>query len=109
MTEKDINTEVKLIFKNIDNDGNNSIEYEEFVRAVIGKDKILSDTFMKHTFDFFDKDRSGAISISEMQEIFKGTVSDEMILKMVQEVDIDGNQEISYEEFKIMLNKLLSK
>ena len=64
---------------------------------------------MKHTFDFFDKDKSGEISISEMKEIFKGTVSDELILKMVQEVDIDGNQEISYDEFKIMLNKLLSK
>ena len=108
-SDKIIQDEIKIIFRNIDNDGNNSIEYEEFVRAVIGKDKLLSDVFMRHTFDFFDKDKSGEITIEEMKEIFNNEIDEKIIIKIVQEIDIDGNQEINFEEFKIMMDKLLSK
>ncbi len=106
--EKEIQKLVKIIFKNIDNDGNNSIEYEEFVRAVIGKEKLLSDAFMKHSFNFFDKDGSGEITIEELSVIFNNELDMETIKKIVQEIDQDGNQEISYDEFKAMMNKFLS-
>lgn len=106
-SEEEIKSQIKLIFKNIDNDGNGSIEYEEFVRAVIGKDKLLSDAFVKHTFNFFDKDGSGEITLEEMKGIFGNDIDITTIKKMVQEIDSDGNQEINYEEFKNMLEKLL--
>ena len=107
-SEQDINEEVRTIFKKIDNDGNNTIEYEEFVRAVIGKDKLLSDIFMRHTFNFFDKDGSGEITIQEMKAIFNNEIEEDTIKKIVQEIDTDGNNEINFEEFKTMMDKLLS-
>ena len=106
-SETQILIEVDTIFKNIDNDGNGSIEYEEFVRAVIGKEKLLSDDFIKHTFNFFDKDQSGEITIEELKHIFNNKISEEKIKKIIQDIDIDGNQEINYEEFKHMMIRII--
>jgi len=58
----------------------------------------------------FDKDNSGAISANEVKEILGGgkKFGNEKIWNdIIREVDTDGNGEISYEEFKEMMTKLI--
>lgn len=103
----EVQAEVEEIFSNIDNDGNGTIEYEEFVRAVISKEKLLTDDTLKFAFSFFDKDNSGDISLSEIQTIFTD-IDPEVLKKMISEIDDDSNGDISYEEFKKMMLMLVN-
>jgi len=107
----DVRDEVDKIFKNIDSDNNGYIEYEEFVRASIDKGKLLTDSILRYTFDYFDKDKSGEITVDELKQVFcmdqNNNISDDLINEMVNQVDLDGNKVITYEEFKDMLRKII--
>ena len=108
-TKEEVENEVNIIFKNIDNDNNGSIEYEEFVRAVIGKEKLLSEEILLFAFHFFDKDGSGDITIDEMQVIFGEEIDRAELEKLIKEIDINEDSQISFQEFKTMMLKLMDK
>lgn len=58
----------------------------------------------------FDKDGSGSISAKEIKEILgqgKKFGNENIWNDIIKEVDTDGNGEISFEEFKAMMSKLL--
>lgn len=106
-SKSEVEKEIDLIFKNIDNDDNGTIEYEEFVRAVIGKECLLSDNILRFAFLFFDKDNSGDITIEEIKIIFGSEIDSTLIQNIIDEIDIDGNKSIDFNEFKTMMLKLL--
>jgi Ca2+-binding EF-hand superfamily protein len=58
-------------------------------------------------FKFFDRDRSGNITLNEFQEAMKVYAmlefSDELAAKLMKEFDEDGNGEIDYEEFTTLV------
>lgn len=103
--------EVEEIFKNVDHDNNGFIEYEEYIRASIDKAVLLTEDIMTYTFKFFDKDGSGSITPDEVGRVLfqgsDGEVSDSLTLKLIQEIDIDKNAQINYDEFKDMMRKLI--
>jgi calcium-dependent protein kinase len=111
--EKTLQEDVDIIFSSIDADNNGFIEYEEFVRAAIDKNKFLGDDVLQLAFRFFDKDGSGEITISEIKNFFfknEKHEREEDVLKMiVGEVDDNGDGSISFEEFKTMMRKILVK
>lgn len=102
--------EVDKIMQMADTDKSGAIDYTEWVVATIDKKQLLSDTKMKQAFNMFDRDGGGSISSNEIKNIlgvgkkFSSKIWDEI----VAEVDIDGDGEISYKEFKYMMEKLLS-
>jgi len=98
--------EVDKIFATIDMDNNGFIEFEEFARAILDKKKLLSDEIMQFTFNFFDKDRNGEITLQELIDIF-GKSKEQELIELVSEVDTDKNGKIEYSEFKEMMNKIL--
>ena len=58
----------------------------------------------------FDKDGGGTISAEEIKAIFctKDQKIDDLVWdKIIQEVDDDGSGEIDFEEFSIMMKKLM--
>ena len=105
--------EVDEIFSYVDSDNNGYIEYEEFVRAAIDKEKLLTKDVMHCVFNFFDKDGNGEISYQEFKEIFcrdvNSTVSEKLLKEMMEEVDLDGNLNISFNEFCKMMTKIITK
>ena len=61
-------------------------------------------------FELFDKDKSGSISANEVKQILgvgKKIGSEEVWIDIIKEVDTNGDGEISFEEFEIMMTKLL--
>jgi len=103
--------EVERIMQMADTDKSGSIDYSEWVVATINKNQLLSDEKLKQAFDLFDIDGGGTISSSEIKEVLGiGKNFDERIWdEIIQEVDIDGDGEISYVEFKSMMSKLLTE
>jgi len=101
--------EVDKIFSSIDTDNNCYLEYEEFTRALINKENLMTEEILRFSFNFFDKDGNGEIVVSELEEIF-GLFGhrNSALRKMIEEVDIDKNGEISFEEFKTMMKKIIS-
>ena len=93
-------------------DNNGFIEYEEFVRAAVSKEKFMSDNVLRFAFRYFDKDSSGEITFDEIEEVFKKSVANkenvrEALLKIIKEVDINGDGNISFDEFSIVMRKML--
>jgi calcium-dependent protein kinase len=106
--------DVSKIFKKLDMDNNKYIEYEEFVRAAVNKEKFLSENVLKYAFRYFDKDGNGIISFDEIETVFKQCIVDkkkmhENLKKIVSEVDLDGDGNITFEEFATCMRNILKK
>ena len=106
--------DVAKIYKNIDMDNNGYIEYEEFVRAAVSKERFLNDNILRYAFRYFDKDGSGEITFDEIEEVFKQSIADknkvhESLKKIISEVDINGDGVISFDEFSTVMKKMLKK
>ena len=104
--------DVRQIFKNLDMDNNKYIEYEEFVRAAVSKEKFMTDNVLRFAFRYFDKDGSGEITFDEIEEVFKKSVTNkdnvhDGLQKIIKEVDINGDGIISFDEFSIVMKKML--
>jgi calcium-dependent protein kinase len=101
--------EVDSLMDRMDGNKDRKINYTEFVGAAIDKKKLLSDERMNDCFRIFDKDKSGKISIAELKEMFQGkNIVDEAVwIKMVSDVDKNGDGEIELNEFKEILLKLI--
>ena len=106
--------DVAKIYKNIDMDNNGYIEYEEFVRAAVSKERFLNENILRFAFRYFDKDDSGEITFDEIEEVFKQSIADknkvhESLKKIISEVDINGDGVISFDEFSTVMKKMLKK
>lgn len=102
--------EVDRIMQIADADGSGEIDYSEFVVATMDKRKLLSNEKLETAFRLFDKDDSGSISADEIKDVLGvGKNIDEKVWnEIIYEVDANGDGEISFVEFKIMMQKLLS-
>ena len=112
---KNFRKEIDEIFKKLDSDNNGFIEYEEFVRASIDKEILVTDEILKFAFNFFDKDRDGQITAEEIKNTFAKSFKkevinyDESIINIIKEVDLNNDQKINYEEFKEMMFYMIKK
>ncbi len=62
----------------------------------------------RDAFDMFDRDRDGVVTSRELASVIKSVIrdiGDVEIKQMIQEVDIDGNGVIDFEEFVVMMNR----
>ncbi len=106
--------DVDQIFKNIDMDNNGYIEYEEFVRAAVSKERFINENVLRFAFRYFDKDDSGEITFNEIEDVFRESIADknkvhESLEKIIGEVDANGDGVISFEEFSNIMKKMLKK
>jgi len=109
----DIDSLVNRIFDRYDGDNNGYIEYEEFVRGCIDKDKFINDDIIKMSFRYFDKDNNGEITYEEVKSMFEKNCRnnkniENMIKNIILEVDTNRDGKISYEEFFSMMRSMLS-
>ena len=107
--------EAKKIFENLDVDGNNYIEYEEFVRAAIDKSIFLSNDALRLTFKFFDKENKEKITFDSILKMFEDCINkdkkisfkEELKEKLKDFVTMDDDFYINYSSFCDMMSKIL--
>ena len=100
---------LKKIFDNIDIDKSGTVEYYEFVAAGVDKELILNDENIKESFEFFDKNKNGLINLEDLRVVFmkfKGFSQDEFN-DIVNDVDVDENNEIDFEEYKNVMKSIM--
>jgi calcium-dependent protein kinase len=101
--------EVERIMNLVDTDQNGWIDYSEFVMATLDKKNLLSDERLEAAFRIFDKDNNGFIDASEIRAVLgKGKKLDDAVWdELISEVDINGDGEVSFKEFKKMMQQLI--
>jgi calcium-dependent protein kinase len=101
--------ELDNIFKSIDHDNNGYIEYEEFLRATIDRDLLLSENNLKLAFNLFDLDQNGSISVDEIKTIIGGgrSIPDNVMMELLAEIEKTSDEEIDYHDFKKIMIKIV--
>jgi len=110
MGEHDAKKEVDRIFATIDVNGSGAIDFTEFCVATVNHKKLLTQERLTQVFKMFDTDGSGTISSEEIKNFFSmSETSDEgFAQELIEEVDKNGDGEISFSEFKEMMNKMFN-
>ena len=97
---------VDAMFKAVDLDGNNAIDYTEFVMATMNEKDLITNEKLKAAFRLFDKDGSGTISPDEIRKVLGINSSDKHLNKLIAEIDENGDGEIQFDEFCKMMKRL---
>ncbi|KAK3035893.1 hypothetical protein RJ639_033394 [Escallonia herrerae] len=105
-------TEVELqdMINEVDADQNGTIDFPEFLNLMSRKMKDTdSEEELREAFKVFDKDQNGSISAAELRHVMTNLgekLTDEEVNEMIREADLDGDGQVSYEEFvRMMLAK----
>merc|ERR1712007_243641 len=92
--------ELKKMISDIDNDGNGSIEFGEFLEMMTGKmgEKDTREDIEK-VFKLFDDDNTGKISLRNLRRVAQE------LGEMINQADRDGDGEINIDEFYRIMKK----
>uniref|UniRef100_A0A1B6FJB2 EF-hand domain-containing protein n=2 Tax=Cuerna arida TaxID=1464854 RepID=A0A1B6FJB2_9HEMI len=98
--------ELQNMVNEVDQDGNGTIEFNEFLQMMSKKMKDGEDE-LKEAFKVFDLNNDGLISHAELQHVMTKLgerMSDEEIEDMIKEADLDGDGMVNYDEFMMILS-----
>ena len=91
---------INSFLETADVNGNGKIDYAEFLTTMNLGNKDIGKKTLKQVFDYYDYDKNGNIEASDIREIFEDTgLSDKEIHDMIDNVDINSDRKISFEEF----------
>ncbi|XP_037708307.1 caltractin [Drosophila subpulchrella] len=101
--------EIKRMMDEIDKDKTGRIAFNDFLYLMRQKmaEKDSNQDMMK-AFSFFDDDRTGSISFANLKRVAKELgeqLTDEELQEMIDEADINGDGEVSKEEFLNLIKK----
>jgi len=101
--------EIRQLVRESDVDGDGEVSFPEFVE-LMQKQQAQStpEEEMRAAFSVFDRNNSGTISASELRDVMLSlgeALTDEELRELMTENDVDGDGEISYEEFVQMMGK----
>ena len=100
--------EVKRMMEALDQNGDGFIDLKEFADfhcTEPGKD---DSNELRDAFDLYDLDKNGLISANELHAVLK-KLGEKCSLndckKMISNVDVDGDGNVNFEEFKKMMTR----
>ena len=105
-------------FNSLDHDKSNSINFEEFIVCARDRAVLLNRENVDNVFKMFDKNGDGAIDMDELRTLFQNQVQhdhsqsedndeEKCWKEIMQQCDLDGNGEISREEFQQVMENLV--
>ncbi|XP_051157313.1 calmodulin-beta-like isoform X3 [Leptopilina boulardi] len=100
-------TELRDMVNEVDQDGNGTIEFNEFLQMMSKKMKGADgEDELREAFRVFDKNNDGSISSMELRHVMTNLgekLSEEEVDDMIKEADLDGDGMVNYEEFVTIL------
>ncbi|CAH0563823.1 unnamed protein product [Brassicogethes aeneus] len=100
-------TELRDMLNEVDQDGNGTIEFNEFLQMMSKKMKDADgEEELKEAFRVFDKNNDGLISSIELRHVMTSLgerLTEEEVDDMIKEADLDGDGQVNYEEFVSIL------
>ncbi|XP_047503285.1 calmodulin-like isoform X1 [Pieris napi] len=100
-------TELRDMVKEVDQDGNGTIEFNEFLQMMSKKMRGGDgEDELREAFRVFDKNNDGLISSVELRHVMTNLgerLSEEEVDDMIREADLDGDGMVNYDEFVTIL------
>ena len=99
----------------MDANGDGMVDYSEFIAAATDRRRLINENNLQMLFELFDEDGNGVISIEELRKVFTGSETEQggdseaMIDQVMREVDKNGDQVISQQEFNDVLRLIVEK
>lgn len=95
----------ELIMEHADIDNSGYIDYTEFLRASVNKNRVLTRENILNAFKILDQDKSGTIEVEELRQWITddGSTSLRLVERIIEKVDKNGDGKIDQEEFESLL------
>ena len=107
MNQNFTDQQLKKIIASFDDNGDGEIDFEEFVSMMSQQESNMREVDeLQEAFNVFDKDGDGTITASELERVMQAlgeNVSRATIELMISSVDVNGDGEIDFGEFKQMM------
>lgn len=104
--------ELDKMFQQICTAGTGAISYSEFVVAAMFEKNLLDNSRLQAAFCMFDSDGDGMITVDNFKTVLNffreetdgdDEVDDYILEKVIKQVDSDGDDRISYQDFQEMM------
>lgn len=96
--------EIEIIFRKVDVNRTNVIDYTEFLAATLETQGVIEEYRLSECFDQMDRDDSGYISRENLRDLLGKHSSERFIDILMEEADIKKDGRISYDEFLQVLS-----
>mmetsp|Transcript_57394 Transcript_57394/g.166666 ORF Transcript_57394/g.166666 Transcript_57394/m.166666 type:complete len:545 (-) Transcript_57394:205-1839(-) len=88
----------------VDGDLSGRVDYTEFLVATLDRKAALTERLLWTTFNVFDQDGDGKISMGELRNVLRSAgVSSSGIADTIKSVDMSGDGTIDFQEFLAMM------
>ncbi|CAF0810181.1 unnamed protein product [Brachionus calyciflorus] len=99
---------IRKSIQDIDNDNSGTVDFEEFICMMSKFRKTAKelDDELKEIFKIFDKNKDGFIDYAELKDVLVRlgeNITDDEVMDMIKEADVDGDKKVSYNEFRSIL------
>lgn len=98
--------DIDLIFDNCDIDKSGFIDYSEFLTVSMTWNKVLKQEKVKMIFDFFNAGKNGNLSLDMLKSYFPEATEQDW-KEFLAEIDVNGDGDISLDEFRDYLTKYI--
>ena len=99
--------EIEKMFKEIDINNSNKIEYTEFISALIEKKEYLKEETLMEIFKTLDKGNKGKINKDDIKKVLNNqNFTENELNQFIEKFDLNGDGQIDYYEFITNMNKI---
>jgi calcium-dependent protein kinase len=92
----------------LDTNRNGYIDYTEFLAGCMRSKIYLKEDHLRSAFEFFDTDNSGTITLDELKRVLSSDdmrIPENEIINLLNEVDMNKDGQLDYNEFLEMMKK----
>ena len=101
--------QIIALMKKIDTDGSGEIEFDEFIEFMrsLNREDEMDEDALKEVFKLFDRNEKGYLTPESVYHIFLALgekIKLEDITTILKENDIDGDGNLNFEDFKMLMH-----